>query len=216
MKRQTAGRTSAEGYAGDREGRTDHRGGHGDGAAHSGPRFERRLRRRDLTGVREVRADLRRLLAHWGAPGRADTAELLTSELVTNALVHTDGGAVVKAVLIGGFGQARGRLRVEVRDFVAGHPALRGPGTDIGPVASPGGAVEDGRPGSRERDAVREAVRDSVRGVARDAVPDMNDIEKAATSGRGLLLVHALADGWGVRAHGVGKSVWFELAAQEP
>ncbi|PSJ24973.1 hypothetical protein B7P34_30540 [Streptosporangium nondiastaticum] len=159
---------------------------------------------------------MRRLLAHWGAPGRADTAELLTSELVTNALVHTDGGAVVKAVLIGGFGQARGRLRVEVRDFVAGHPALRGPGTDIGPVASPGGAVEDGRPGSRERDAVREAVRDSVRGVARDAVPDMNDIEKAATSGRGLLLVHALADGWGVRAHGVGKSVWFELAAQEP
>ncbi|WP_424890474.1 ATP-binding protein [Streptomyces sp. XH2] len=194
----------AEGHAGDREGRTDHRGGHGDGAARSGPRFERRLRRRDLTGVREVRAELRRLLVHWGAPGRAETAELLTSELVTNALVHTDGGAVVKAVLTGAFGPARGRLRVEVRDFVTGHPALRGPGTDIGPVVSAGGAVEDGRPGSRERDAVR------------DAVPDMNDIEKAATSGRGLLLVHALADGWGVRAHGVGKSVWFELAAQEP
>nr|WP_078660363.1 ATP-binding protein [Streptomyces roseoverticillatus] len=198
----------AEGHAGDREGRTDHGSGHGDDAAHSGPRFERRLRRRDLTGVREVRAELRRLLAHWGAPGRAETAELLTSELVTNALVHTDGGAVVKAVLTGAFGQARGRLRVEVRDFVAGHPALRGPGTDIGPVVGPGGAVGDGRPGCRERDAVRD--------VARDAVPDMNDIEKAATSGRGLLLVHALADGWGVRAHGVGKSVWFELAAQEP
>ncbi|MEV4503790.1 ATP-binding protein [Streptomyces klenkii] len=174
----------AEGHAGDREGRTDHRSGHVDGTAHSGPRFERRLRRRDLTGVREVRAELRRLLAHWGAPGRADTAELLASELVTNALVHTDGGAVVKAVLTGAFGQARGRLRVEVRDFVAGHPALRGPGTDTGPV--------------------------SLENMS------MNEIEKAATSGRGLLLVHALADGWGVRAHGVGKSVWFELAAQEP
>ncbi|MEU8550370.1 ATP-binding protein [Streptomyces roseoverticillatus] len=212
MKRQAAGRMGAEsyaeGHAGDREGRTDHRSGHGDGAVHSGPRFERRLRRRDLTGVREARAELRRLLAHWGAPGRAETAELLTSELVTNALVHTDGGAVVKAVLTGAFGPARGRLRVEVRDFVAGHPALRGPGTDIGPVVGPGGAVEDGRPGSRGRGAVRDA--------ARDAVPDVNDIEKAATSGRGLLLVHALADGWGVRAHGVGKSVWFELAAQEP
>ncbi|WP_367130740.1 MULTISPECIES: ATP-binding protein [Streptomyces] len=174
----------AEGHAGDREGRTDHRNGHGDGTAHSGPRFERRLRRRDLTGVREVRAELRHLLAHWGAPGRADTAELLASELVTNALVHTDGGAVVKAVLTGAFGQARGRLRVEVRDFVSGHPALRGPGTDTGPV--------------------------SLENMS------MNEIEKAATSGRGLLLVHALADGWGVRAHGVGKSVWFELAAQEP
>ncbi|CAM5363950.1 ATP-binding protein [Streptomyces abikoensis] len=128
---------------------------------------------------------MRRLLSHWGAPGRAETAELLTSELVTNALVHTDGGAVVKAALTGAPGQVRGRLRVEVRDFVPGHPALRGPGTEAGPVV-------------------------------REAVPEMNDIEKAATSGRGLLLVHALADGWGVRAHGVGKSVWFELAAQEP
>ncbi|MFC5147155.1 ATP-binding protein [Streptomyces aureoversilis] len=192
MKRQAADRAGAEGYAGEREDRTDHRSGFGDGAAHSGPQFERRLRRRDLTGVREVRAELRRFLARWGAPGRAETAELLTSELVTNALVHTDGGAVVKAVFTGavgaGFtgaaGRAKGRLRVEVRDFMAGHPALGGPGTDIGPV--------------------------------RDVVPEMNDIEKAATSGRGLLLVHALSDGWGVCAHGVGKSVWFELAAQEP
>ncbi|MEY6566809.1 ATP-binding protein, partial [Streptomyces sp. PGLac3x] len=32
-----------------------------------------------------------------------------------------------------------------------------------------------------------------------------------ATSGRGRLLVAALADDWGVRRHGVGKAVWFEL-----
>ncbi|WP_343067189.1 ATP-binding protein [Streptomyces rectiverticillatus] len=136
---------------------------------------------------------MRRFLARWGAPGRAETAELLASELVTNALVHTDGGAVVKAAFTGAAGtaftgtagRAKGRLRVEVRDFMAGHPALGGPGTDIGPPVG-------------------------------DVVPEMNDIEKAATSGRGLLLVHALSDGWGVRAHGVGKSVWFELAAQEP
>lgn len=32
-----------------------------------------------------------------------------------------------------------------------------------------------------------------------------------ATSGRGLLLVEALADDWGVSRHGVGKAVWFEL-----
>ncbi|MFF7729373.1 ATP-binding protein [Streptomyces sp. NPDC008001] len=143
---------------------------------------------------------MRRLLAHWGAPGRAETAELLTSELVTNALVHTDGGVVVKAVLSGVLAPARGRLRVEVRDFMPGHPALRGPGTDIGPVM--GNAVTSRENTSREKE--------------KDAVPELNDAEKAATSGRGLLLVHALSDGWGVRAHGVGKSVWFELAAQEP
>ncbi|MFD0382328.1 hypothetical protein ACFQ2B_07375 [Streptomyces stramineus] len=47
-------------------------------------------------------------------------AELLASELVTNALVHTDGGAVVRAhITAGGTAEdAGGRLRVEVRDFL--------------------------------------------------------------------------------------------------
>jgi hypothetical protein len=35
-----------------------------------------------------------------------------------------------------------------------------------------------------------------------------------STHGRGLVLVQSLADAWGVRAHGVGKSVWFELDAE--
>ncbi|GAA0369840.1 ATP-binding protein [Streptomyces blastmyceticus] len=156
----------------------------GDARAPSVPRFERRLGRRDLTAVGEVRAQLRALLAHWGAPGRADTAELLTSELVTNALVHTDGAAVVTAALTGDAeARSKGRLRVEVRDFAVRHPALRVPG------ARTDGEAGDGRE---------------------------HDIEKTATSGRGLLLVHSLADSWGVRPHGVGKAVWFELDAQEP
>jgi hypothetical protein len=33
------------------------------------------------------------------------------------------------------------------------------------------------------------------------------------THGRGLVLVQALADAWGVSAHEVGKSVWYELGA---
>lgn len=44
-------------------------------------------------------------------PELADTAELLTSELLTNALLHTPYGAVLEAVL-----GADRRLRVEVRD----------------------------------------------------------------------------------------------------
>ncbi|MEV6113085.1 ATP-binding protein [Streptomyces sp. NPDC052109] len=122
-------------------------------------RFRRRLRRADLRAVPEARRELRELLRHWGRPGRSEIAELLTSELVTNALVHTDDDAVLTAVV------EPGGLRVEVRDFVARRPELTGPDTDD-------------------------------------------------THGRGLVLVQSLADAWGVRPHGVGKAVWFELGAE--
>ncbi|MBW5424047.1 ATP-binding protein [Streptomyces sp. BG9H] len=128
--------------------------------AQAGPgrtQLSRRLGRSDLSAVPEVRAALREFLRRWGNPGRADTAELLTSELVTNALVHTDHDAIVTATL-----GPRG-LRVEVRDFVGRHPEPRAAEADDG------------------------------------------------TNGRGLVLVQSLADAWGVRAHGVGKAVWFEL-----
>ncbi|MFF7235089.1 ATP-binding protein [Streptomyces collinus] len=124
------------------------------------PPLRRRLGRADLRAVPEARRELRELLRHWGRPGRSEIAELLTSELVTNALVHTDADAVLIAVV-----SARG-LRVEVRDFVARRPRLR--------------------------------------------VPELTE----DTHGRGLLLVQSLADAWGVRPHGVGKSVWFELGAE--
>ncbi len=128
--------------------------------AQAGPdraQLTRRLGRSDLSAVPEVRAALREFLRRWGQPARADIAELLTSELVTNALVHTDHDAIVTASL-----GPRG-LRVEVRDFVGRRPEPRVPNADDG------------------------------------------------TNGRGLVLVQSLADAWGVRAHGVGKAVWFEL-----
>ncbi|MGK5642567.1 ATP-binding protein [Streptomyces sp. URMC 126] len=144
--------------------------------------------------VAEARAGLRRFLVHWGAPGRAEIAELLTSELVTNALVHTDGGAVVTAVLGGGAPvSVKGRLRVEVRDTSPRRPVLRTP--DAGPPDP-----DEGPPGL---DAGARADEDGCGGA-----------ECAATSGRGLLLVQALADTWGVLVHGTGKTVWFELAAE--
>jgi anti-sigma regulatory factor (Ser/Thr protein kinase) len=121
------------------------------------PQLRRRLGRADLKEVPEARRALRELLRQWGRPGRSEIAELLTSELVTNALVHTDHDAVLTAT-VGPHG-----LRVEVRDFVARRPRLRVPTADEG------------------------------------------------THGRGLILVLSLADAWGVRAHGVGKAVWFEL-----
>ncbi|MET9502661.1 ATP-binding protein [Streptomyces sp. NPDC006622] len=122
--------------------------------------LRRRLGRADLRAVPETRRALRELLRHWGRPGQSETAELLTSELVTNALVHTDQDAVLTAT-VGPDG-----LRVEVRDFVPGRPRPRKPDGDEG------------------------------------------------THGRGLVLVQAFADAWGVRTHGIGKVVWFELGAE--
>jgi anti-sigma regulatory factor (Ser/Thr protein kinase) len=123
------------------------------------PQLRRILGRADLRAVPEARRALRELLRHWGRPGRSDIAELLTSELVTNALIHTDHDAVLTATV------GPGGLRVEVRDFVARRPRLCVPNADEG------------------------------------------------THGRGLVLVQSLADAWGVRTHGVGKAVWFELDA---
>jgi anti-sigma regulatory factor (Ser/Thr protein kinase) len=78
------------------------------------PQLRRRLGRADLRAVPEARRALRELLRHWGGPGQSEVAELLTSELVTNALVHTEEGAVLTATV------GPRALRVEVRDFV-GH-----------------------------------------------------------------------------------------------
>ncbi|MFI6944050.1 ATP-binding protein [Streptomyces sp. NPDC050418] len=85
-----------------------------------------RLGRSDLRAVPQVRRALRELLAHWGSSGRSDVAELLTSEIVTNALVHTDQDAVLTATV------APERLRVEVRDYTGRRPKARVPHADDG------------------------------------------------------------------------------------
>lgn len=121
------------------------------------------VRRADLKAVGEIRRALRELMRHRCRADTAEVAELLITELVTNALVHTDHGAEVSATL------ARARLRVEVRDYAARRPRPYVPSADHG------------------------------------------------THGRGLVLVQALADAWGVDslALGAGKVVWFELDGSE-
>ncbi|MGE7390650.1 ATP-binding protein [Streptomyces sp. NPDC004126] len=119
----------------------------------------RSVRRADLKAVGEVRRALRELVRHRCRGETAEVAELLITEVVTNALVHTDQGAEVSATV------RAGRLRVEVRDHAARLPRPHVPSADDG------------------------------------------------THGRGLVLVQALADAWGVDplAMGSGKVVWFEL-----
>ncbi|MFB7470895.1 SpoIIE family protein phosphatase [Kitasatospora sp. NPDC056184] len=127
--------------------------------------LRRRIGQADLARISEVRAELRDALRRWGVAELIDTAELLSSELVTNAIRHTDRDAMFTARLYrepaadGG----RARLRVEVEDESDLWPTRRTPG-------------------------------------------------EQASSGRGLMLVEALADGWGVEPRGTGKRMWFELS----
>jgi len=90
-------------------------------------RLHRRLGHADLSGVGEIRAALREFLRSRRRPEETEVAELLLSELVTNALIHTRNGAVVTVT------SAPARLRVEVRDFVTGQePAPYVPNADDG------------------------------------------------------------------------------------
>ena len=76
-----------------------------------------------MRAVGEVRSRAARDAGRWGDPGRARSRRAAaTSELVTNALVHTDGGRRRSRPGIAGRWRA---IRVEVRDFVPGHPELR-------------------------------------------------------------------------------------------
>ncbi len=88
--------------------------------------------------------------------GVVEAAEVMTSELATNAIRHAQTGFEI-TIDVGE------ELRVEVRDDGAGEPTPRTP-------------------------------------------------ELREPTGRGLLIVHALAADWGVIPGASGKTVWFTLA----
>ncbi|MFJ1866107.1 ATP-binding protein [Streptomyces sp. NPDC088097] len=88
--------------------------------------IRRSVRRADLKAVGEVRRALRELLRHRCETDTAAVAELLITELVTNALVHTPQGAEVRARM------GATRLRVEVRDYTNRLPSPHVPSADDG------------------------------------------------------------------------------------
>ncbi|MEO3750500.1 ATP-binding protein, partial [Streptomyces sp. B6B3] len=47
-------------------------------------------------------------------------------------------------------------------------------------------------------------------------LPHRGRATREQESGRGLLLVDTLAPAWGAHARGAGKTVWFEVAPDEP
>jgi signal transduction histidine kinase len=69
--------------------------------------------------VSHAREQARKALYGWGLGEHADLAELIVSELVTNALCHGEGPIWMQLSF------ARGDLRVEVHDDGAGRPVRR-------------------------------------------------------------------------------------------
>jgi anti-sigma regulatory factor (Ser/Thr protein kinase) len=60
---------------------------------------------------------------------------------------------------------------------------------------------------SLDDEVVRVEVRDS-----NPVLPEGRRVTRGSTSGRGLLMIEALAQRWGAQREGTGKVVWFELA----
>ena len=71
------------------------------------------------TAAGEARSQLRSAIRDWDLPVDLDTAMLLTSELVTNAITHEAGETIVL-----GIGCFRGRLRVDVYDTSCSFPVV--------------------------------------------------------------------------------------------
>ncbi|MEU2422432.1 ATP-binding protein [Streptomyces sp. NPDC007851] len=115
---------------------------------------------RELTSVRRARRLVTAQLGEWGADELTDTAELLVSELVTNALRHTRGALRLNLQL------RHSRLLCEVEDTETASP---------------------------------------VRGAA----------DADAESGRGIEILDLLADSWGSVRTATGKTMWFELRAED-
>lgn len=84
-------------------------------ARHYGRQLE--IPRRDLKGVRQARHLMREWLSDWDLAAVDDQAQLLLSEIVTNALVHADSEVDVR------IRRYPDCLRVEVRDSDP-HPAI--------------------------------------------------------------------------------------------
>ncbi|MEV0221539.1 ATP-binding protein [Streptomyces sp. NPDC050704] len=141
------------------------------------------------SSVREARSIVRKWLADYGIQDQTDTAELLVSELATNAIVHA-GGRFRLTLTLGS-----DALRCEVADERRDFPVLPRRGDGGEPATGDAAADTDGI--------------DGIDGI--DGAAD-------GEGGRGLLLIAALSHRWGCRVmeHGEGKGVWFELATTAP
>ncbi|MFI9758942.1 SpoIIE family protein phosphatase [Streptomyces sp. NPDC051963] len=91
----------------------------------SGGRLQQHVAPGDPEALSQARHMIRAAVRAWGARERADEIELVADELITNALMHTEGSAVVTLRVLAGTDR---RLRVEVEDSSSALPRRRDAG----------------------------------------------------------------------------------------
>ncbi|MFE6130770.1 SpoIIE family protein phosphatase [Streptomyces sp. NPDC056437] len=94
-------------------------------APRTGGRLRQHVAQNDPEALRSARHMVRAAVRAWGARERADEIELAADEMITNALMHTDGGAIVTVRVLSG---PQRRLRVEVEDRSSALPRRRDAG----------------------------------------------------------------------------------------
>ncbi|MEV1066798.1 SpoIIE family protein phosphatase [Streptomyces sp. NPDC050263] len=88
----------------------------------AGSRLQQHVASGDPEALSEARHMIRAAVRAWGVRDRSDEIELVADELITNALMHTEGAAIVTLrALTGG----ERRLRVEVEDSSSALPRRR-------------------------------------------------------------------------------------------
>ncbi|WP_328548314.1 ATP-binding protein [Streptomyces platensis] len=183
---------------------------------------------RGATAVPIARAMVRTAMQDLRVTADRTTAQLLTAELVTNALKHTCGAAPIELVVE----QRPSGCRIEVHDDSPllveglGDPVPPGePGAVVvAPGAgAPGGAAEDPPVGPSVGPSVGRSSDGQVpmrRAEEAGRYGDDTDIDPGAPSpaaacrdhdGRGLLLIRSLSAASGCRPTPRGKAVWFTL-----
>ncbi|AYG79209.1 Phosphoserine phosphatase RsbP [Streptomyces hundungensis] len=87
-----------------------------------GGRLRQHVAQNDPEALSSSRHMIRAAVRAWGARERSDEIELAADELITNALMHTDGGAIITIRVLSG---PERRLRVEVEDRSSALPRRR-------------------------------------------------------------------------------------------
>ncbi|MER6381263.1 SpoIIE family protein phosphatase [Streptomyces sp. NPDC001250] len=96
-------------------------------APRAGGRLQQHVVPGDPEALTHARHMIRAAVRSWGAGDRADEVELVADELITNALMHTEGSAIVT---LRALGDGDGRLRIEVEDSSSALPRRREAGED--------------------------------------------------------------------------------------
>ncbi|MFF9241148.1 SpoIIE family protein phosphatase [Streptomyces sp. NPDC014801] len=91
-------------------------------APRTGGRLQQHVAPGDAEALTQARHMIRAAVRSWGGRERADEIELVADELITNALMHTEGAAIVTLRVLNG---ADRRLRVDVEDSSSALPRRR-------------------------------------------------------------------------------------------